>query len=153
MLTGRFLLVFFIHSTLIIAARTELNNETPLNDRSTSTTAAAASQSNSNQCPNQCSIDYCLQYASLNKNCTKLIRDQCDCCTVCLRSENQTCGGHLNVFGLCEQDFLCQRENLTNSTGICVRGKREIIVFANLNVLTIRFVFLIKKQPVSNINV
>jgi hypothetical protein len=80
-------------------------------------------------------MGYCSEYLSLNKNCTKLIRDQCNCCTVCLRSESQICGGHLNVYGLCEQDLLCYKttNNLPEQTGICVKGKekKKILKYVN----------------------
>lgn len=79
------------------------------------------------ECHEVCSTDYCYKYSSLNKNCTKFIRDQCDCCTVCLRKENEICGGRFNVYGLCEQDLLCYksnqtRKNLYETTGYCVKG-------------------------------
>lgn len=74
------------------------------------------------ECSEACSMDYCLKYVLLNKNCTKLIRDQCDCCTVCLRNENDICGGRFNVYGICEQDFVCYKSNKTEEKGICVKG-------------------------------
>jgi len=79
----------------------------------------ATNDDQSNPCPSTCSDDYCLQYASINKTCTNFIRDQCNCCTICLRTENQTCGGLLNLHGVCERDFLCYQ---MNDTGICVRA-------------------------------
>ncbi len=75
-----------------------------------------------NECQEACSIDYCLKYVSLNKNCTKLIRDQCNCCTVCLRNENDICGGRFNVYGICEQDLICYKTNKIEHKGICVKG-------------------------------
>jgi hypothetical protein len=139
MLIGRFLLIIFIYSTFIFAAITTNNkhlipsSSTITNEKSPGLTKllVVPSQSlslaaNKNECQEPCSIDYCLKYTTINKNCTKLIRDQCDCCTVCLRTENQICGGHLNVYGLCEQNFICYKSNnFTEQTGICVKGKRR----------------------------
>lgn len=75
-----------------------------------------------NECSEACSMDHCMKYTSLNKNCTKLIRDQCDCCTVCLRNENDICGGKFHVYGICEQDLLCYKINKTQEKGMCVKG-------------------------------
>lgn len=79
----------------------------------------------STECLEVCAAEYCYEYASLNKNCTKLIRDQCDCCTVCLRKENEVCGGRFNVNGICEENLLCYKSNQTarNATGVCVKGR------------------------------
>lgn len=102
-----------------------------------------------NECHDPCSIDYCLKYLSLNKNCTKLIRNQCNCCTVCLRNENEICGGYLNVYGLCEQDLLCYKSNkttnkLSEQTGICVQGiKTSIYIYVKI----ICFFFSVFKIP------
>ncbi|CAF3778984.1 unnamed protein product [Adineta steineri] len=82
------------------------------------------------ECHESCITDYCYQYALLNKNCTKLIRDHCDCCTVCLRKEKDICGGRFNVYGICEQDLVCYKSNKTittvknlhEQTGICVKA-------------------------------
>jgi len=74
------------------------------------------------ECQEACSIDYCLKYVLLNKNCTNLIRDQCDCCTVCLRNENDICGGKFNVYGICQQDLFCYKSNQIEQKGICVKG-------------------------------
>ncbi|CAF0805674.1 unnamed protein product [Rotaria sp. Silwood1] len=150
MLIGRFLLIIILLSTFILAAITtnitntnqQLQSSTisiekskensdlfvvpiPLSSSSTTTTITAAA--NQSECQEPCSMDYCLKYKSINKECTQLIRDQCNCCTVCLRSENQICGGRLNVYGLCEQDLLCYKpnktsNNLTEQTGTCVKA-------------------------------
>jgi hypothetical protein len=74
------------------------------------------------ECQEECSIDYCFKYVLLNKNCTNLIRDQCDCCTVCLRNENDICGGRFNVYGICQQDLFCYKSNQIEQKGICVKG-------------------------------
>ncbi|CAF1267694.1 unnamed protein product [Rotaria sordida] len=79
------------------------------------------------ECQEICSIDYCFKYSLLNKNCTKFIRDQCNCCTVCLRYENEICGGRFNVYGICEQDLFCYKsnkttKNLSEQMGICVKA-------------------------------
>ncbi|CAF4458561.1 unnamed protein product [Rotaria socialis] len=85
------------------------------------------------ECHEACSADYCFKYSILNKNCTKFIRDQCDCCTVCLRNENEICGGRFNVYGICEQDLLCYKsntipdKNLYEQTGICVKGLNQFL--------------------------
>jgi hypothetical protein len=132
MLIGRFLLLVIMLSTFIIAAlTTNLTNNNPLLSSSTNPNeklevlvVPIPSAANSNECPEACELDYCLKYKSMIRNCTKLIRDQCDCCTVCLRTENQICGGRLNVYGLCEQDFLCYKsDHLSEQTGICIKGK------------------------------
>ncbi|CAF3227066.1 unnamed protein product [Rotaria socialis] len=101
---------------------------------------SSSSAANQNECQEPCSIDYCLKYKSINKDCTRLIRDQCNCCTVCLRSENQACGGRLNVYGLCEQDLLCYKSNKTSNnlleqTGICVKAclKYECLIVSIKN--------------------
>ena len=148
MLTGRFLLtVFIVLSMFIFAAITTKNNyllqsstvtikkaneqtevlNVPIPLVLSSSTAAATE----NKCQEPCSIDYCYKHKLIHENCTRLIRDQCNCCTVCLRTENQICGGYLNVYGLCEQDLLCYksnntRHNLPEQTGICVRGKKGV---------------------------
>lgn len=77
------------------------------------------------ECPEVCSNDYCFKHISPNFNCTKLIRDQCDCCNVCLRYENDICGGRFNVHGICDEDLLCYQSNRNEQKGICVKGKRE----------------------------
>ena len=103
---------------------------------------------NPNECQSSCSIDYCLQYQLLNKNCSKLIRDQCDCCTVCLRTEHEICGGHLNVYGLCEQDLLCYQTNqtvndLNEQTGVCMKGNwRKTHYWTGNNQISIPFSML-----------
>jgi hypothetical protein len=148
MLIGRCLLIILMRSTLIIAALTSITSPNPqYNSLSTWTqtrinpseqssvlvlsySTVLAATSDQNECQHPCSIDYCLKYVAINKNCTKLIRDQCDCCTVCLRSEHQICGGHLNVYGLCEQDLLCHQtnrtqQNHTEQTGICIQSNHE----------------------------
>ncbi len=78
-----------------------------------------------NECYETCSIDYCLNYISLNKNCTKLIRDPCDCCTVCLRKENDICGGRFDVYGICDEDLVCYVANKTEQKGICIKGEKK----------------------------
>ena len=155
MLIGRVLLILLMRSTFIIAALTITTTTLTSNHQQDSiqsstltsthprtpwkslntvadppTIPAAAAAVHRNECQHPCSIDHCLQHLYLNKNCTKLIRDQCDCCTVCLRTERETCGGYLNVYGLCEQDLLCYASNrttvnLTDSTGICVKGREH----------------------------
>ncbi|CAF3477086.1 unnamed protein product [Rotaria sp. Silwood1] len=79
------------------------------------------------ECQEACSNNYCLKYTFLHKNCTKLIRDQCDCCTVCLRNESEICGGKFHVYGICTQDLFCYKsnkttKNLSEQTGICVKA-------------------------------
>jgi len=91
------------------------------------------------ECHEACSIDYCLNYISLNKNCTKLIRDPCDCCTVCLRNENDICGGRFDVYGICKEDFVCYISNKTDQKGICVKGENEILLNKKKNKI---FVYL-----------
>jgi len=124
-------------STFLIAAiTTNITNNNHLIQSELLVVPIQSSAADQNECQELCSIDYCLKYISITKNCTKLIRDQCDCCTVCLRTENQICGGHLNVYGLCEQDLLCYKSNktttnLTEQTGICVKGKKNILNICN----------------------
>lgn len=77
------------------------------------------------ECPEVCSNDYCFKHISPNSNCTKLIRDQCDCCNVCLRYENDICGGRFNVHGICDEDLLCYQSNGNEQKGICVKGEKE----------------------------
>ncbi len=144
MLIGRFLLIIILSTFICAAITTNITNNkhrvqslTITNGKSNKQSESfvvpiqsLSSAANPNECQETCSIDYCLKYTSLNKNCTKLIRDQCDCCTVCLRTENQICGGHLNVYGLCEQDLLCYKSNKTTNnliekSGICVKGKKD----------------------------
>jgi hypothetical protein len=126
MLIGRFQLFIIMLSTFLIAAiKTNPNEKLELLVIPIQSSSAA----NYSECQEPCSIDYCLKYASMIRNCTRLIRDQCDCCTVCLRTENQTCGGHLNVYGLCEQDFLCYKSrNYSEPTGICIKGKNKNLI-------------------------
>jgi hypothetical protein len=130
MLIGRFLLIIimlwtFIHGVLTIENSDENDNKqsqlivVPIQSISSSV--------NPIECQEACPIDYCLKYRSINKNCTKLIRDQCDCCTVCLRNEHEICGGQFDVYGSCEQDLLCYKSNKTTKnpveqTGICIKG-------------------------------
>lgn len=146
MLIGRFLLIIIVLLTLIIAANTInytnpnhllqssiINNEKSKEQNDLlliPTPSSSFIAANKNECQEPCSVDYCLKYKSINKNCTRLIRDQCNCCTVCVRSENQTCGGRLNVYGLCEQDLLCYKPNKTSNylpeqIGICVKGNEK----------------------------
>lgn len=137
MLIGRFLLFIIMLSTFLIAAAL------------TTTTTYPFIAANNTECRNNCSIDFCTKSLSLTRNCTKLIRDQCNCCTVCLRTENQICGGHFNIYGLCEQDLICYKSNLSDSsTGRCVKGKETIRI--DINVL---FCFVFLKKHVSNSNV
>jgi len=131
MLIGRLLLIIIILLTFIIAAIT--TNQTDNNHLLQSELLVVPIQSsaaNKDECQDPCSIEYCLKYNSIYRNCTKLIRNQCDCCTVCLRSENQICGGYLNVYGLCEQGLLCYKSNKTTTnhierTGICIKGIKK----------------------------
>jgi hypothetical protein len=120
MLNGRVQLFIIMLSTFLIAAiRSNSHEQLEL-----LVVPAQSSAANYNECQHPCSIDYCLKYAPMIRNCTRLIRDQCDCCTVCLRTENQICGGYLNVYGLCEQGLLCYKsKNQSESIGICVKGK------------------------------
>ncbi|UJR36808.1 hypothetical protein I4U23_029522 [Adineta vaga] len=125
MFFGRFLLVIVFLSTFISTVNT--TNQLDNDQQRSSLDQSLSSINNKNECQTSCSIDYCLQYQSLNKNCSKFIRDQCDCCTVCLRTEHQVCGGHLNVYGLCEQDLLCYKSNKTSNnlseqTGVCMKA-------------------------------
>ncbi|CAF1244469.1 unnamed protein product [Adineta ricciae] len=123
MFFGCYQLVIVFLSIIISAVNTS-------NHQSSSSSPLDLSSSvliNQSECQSSCSIDYCLQYQLLNKNCSKLIRDQCDCCTVCLRTEHEICGGHLNVYGLCEQDLLCYQPNqtvndLNEHTGVCMKA-------------------------------
>ena len=135
MLIGRLLLIILMRSTFIIYAA--LTTTTAVNHRPTTPPEHSplpavpypvSLAANQNECQQPCSIDYCLKSLPLSRNCTKLVRDQCDCCTVCLRAERQACGGHLNVHGLCEQDLLCYKSNrtLVHSTGICIRGRANV---------------------------
>lgn len=78
------------------------------------------------ECPEVCSKAYCLKHISPNSNCTKFIRDQCDCCHVCLRDENDICGGRFNVHGICADDLLCYQSNRNEHKGICVKGKKHM---------------------------
>ena len=160
MLIGRFLLIIIMLSTFIIAAiTTNITNNNHLLQTSTIDTekhyeqsellvvSVSSSAVNENECQEPCSVDYCLKYLSINKNCTKLIRDQCDCCTVCLRSENQTCGGNFNVYGVCEQNLLCYKsnkttKNLTEQTGICLKGKKRKYSFFMVIYVNYFLVFL-----------
>ena len=138
MLIGRFLLIIFLLLTFIFAAiTTNITNNHQLIKPSTDSNEkpgllvipiqSLKSAADSNECQEACSISHCLKYISITRSCKKLIRDQCDCCTVCLRTENEICGGHLNVYGLCEQDFLCYKSTnkLAEQTGICVKGTRR----------------------------
>lgn len=128
------MLILIILSTFLIAAiRTDVTDSNHHIPSELLVIPIQSSAANDNECQDPCSIDYCLKYTSLNKNCTKLIRNQCNCCTVCLRSENHICGGYLNVYGLCEQDLLCYKSNKTTinsseqQTGICVKGLKKTI--------------------------
>lgn len=73
-------------------------------------------------CKDDCSIDYCLKYSLFNKNCTKLKRDPCDCCNVCLRNENDICGGKFHIYGICEDDLICYQKHSFEQKGICVKA-------------------------------
>lgn len=130
MLIERYQLLIIILSTFLFAAMTTDNPPEqmkvlviPRPSIKSSSPSTAAERTNSSECPSTCSSDFCLKHASMIRNCTKLIRDPCDCCTVCLRAENQICGGHLNVYGICEENLLCYRSS--EQTGICVQGKRK----------------------------
>ncbi len=138
MLIGRFLLIIIMFSTFLIAAiTTNITNNNHLLPSELLVVPIQSSAANQDECPEPCSIDYCLKYISITKNCTKLIRNQCDCCTVCLRTENEICGGYLNVYGICEQDLLCYKSNKTTTnhieqTGICVKGKeKQLLIYVN----------------------
>jgi hypothetical protein len=130
MLIGRFLLIIIILWTFIFGAITTENSDDGKNEHLKLIVVPIQSISLSGyqiECHEPCSIDYCYKYTLLNKNCTKLIRDQCDCCTVCLRNKNEICGGRFNVYGICEQDLFCYKSNKTTKkldeeTGICVKG-------------------------------
>ncbi len=113
MFIGHFPLIVIMFWTLIFDVHT---------DQSKLLAVSVRTISLSIECREECSSDYCLEYISLNKNCTKLIRDQCDCCTVCLRNENDICGGRFQIYGICEQDFFCYQANQTEKKGICVKG-------------------------------
>ena len=124
------LLIMIMLSTILIAAMTTNANPSEqlqllVIPKQSIESSSSAAESTPSECPETCPIDDCLQHASMIRNCTRLIRDQCDCCTVCLRTENQICGGHLNIYGICEQDLFCYRtRNQSEQTGICVKGKR-----------------------------
>ncbi|XP_023234366.1 venom protein 302-like [Centruroides sculpturatus] len=52
-----------------------------------------------------------------------LVTDICDCCLVCGKSENETCGGIWNVLGKCGEGLYCKKENeIPYSPGICIRN-------------------------------
>ncbi|CAF1116785.1 unnamed protein product [Didymodactylos carnosus] len=91
------------------------------------------SDENANDCT-ECDLDYCLENIHYNKNCTKLIRDQCNCCTVCLRYIDETCGGKLNVRGICDNGLNCENINVNNNKrsteqiGKCVKSMYSIIL-------------------------
>jgi len=130
MLIGRFLLIIIIMLWTFIFDVITIEND---NEQSKLLVIPIQSISLSDyqiECQEACSIDYCLKYILLNKNCTKLIRDQCDCCNVCLRNENDICGGKFNVYGICEQNLICYKSNKIEQKGICVKGYR-IVFFKN----------------------
>ncbi|CAF1390037.1 unnamed protein product [Adineta ricciae] len=132
MLIGRCLLILHLFSTIFFGAFTTANSTD--NDEKELRLIVVPVQSTSLsgyqiECHEACIANYCYDYALLNKNCTKLIRDQCDCCTVCLRKENERCGGRFNVYGICEEGLLCYKANKTTTahsayeqTGICVKA-------------------------------
>ena len=127
MLIGRFLLIIIMLCTFIFDGNTIDSSSEDENTHSKLIVIPIQSiplSGDQIECDEACSIDYCLKYALINKNCTKLIRDQCDCCTVCLRNENDICGGRFNIFGICEQALICYKSNKTinEQTGICVKG-------------------------------
>ena len=114
MFIGRFLLIIAMLPIFIfdiIASETFIKN---VNEQSKLIAAPIESISLLEyqiECQEACSIDYCTKYALLNKNCTKLVREPCDCCTVCLRNENEICGGRFNVYGICKEDLFCYKSN------------------------------------------
>jgi hypothetical protein len=131
MLIGRVLLFIIMLSTFLIAALT--TNLTPTTHQLPSSTTPneqyelhvlpiQSSAAKSNECQEPCSIEFCLKHLLITRNCTKVRRDQCNCCTVCLRTEHEICGGQRNIYGLCEQDLLCYKANLSEQTGLCVKG-------------------------------
>jgi hypothetical protein len=144
MLIGRFLLIIIMLCTFIFDAITIENSSEDENAPAKLIVIPIQSISLSGyqiECHEACSIEYCLKYTLLNKNCTKLIRDQCDCCTVCLRNENDICGGRFNVFGICEQDFFCYKSNKIlndphEQTGVCVKGENLFFFMKKSNLFS-----------------
>ena len=123
MLFGNFLLtIIIIYITFIFDYTYTTENENKHVELLVVPIQSISTLNNQIECQDKCSIDYCLKYVLLNRNCTKLIRDQCDCCTVCLRNENDICGGKFYVYGICEQNLICYKKNQTNEKGICVKG-------------------------------
>ena len=140
----------FMLSTLIVSASIQPNSDAqpnllvlPIERRPSS----AADQSL--ECPEACAIDHCLELSSLNRNCTKLTRDPCDCCTVCLRNETEICGGRRHIYGLCDDQLLCYKNTSmkahVHQPGVCIKGKRKCCWIPHSSV-SLSFIACVKLQ-------
>jgi hypothetical protein len=69
-------------------------------------TAAGASDS----CPELCDKSKC-EEPVISCDSGVFVKDECDCCDVCLRSRNQICGGLHARFGKCESGLECVNDN------------------------------------------
>uniref|UniRef100_A0A0N5AKX2 IGFBP N-terminal domain-containing protein n=1 Tax=Syphacia muris TaxID=451379 RepID=A0A0N5AKX2_9BILA len=64
--------------------------------------------------------------------CKKTVRDKCDCCSICIREINETCGTNI---GICEQPLVCHIDEIDNNTaGICI-GKQHTLLLTHFTLL------------------
>ncbi|XP_067143721.1 venom protein 302-like isoform X2 [Centruroides vittatus] len=78
-------------------------------------------------CVNALRCKECGTYVCHNKSedeCPSgLVTDMCDCCLVCGKSENETCGGTWDELGKCGERLYCKTESEDPySTGVCIRN-------------------------------
>ena len=62
------------------------------------------------RCPELCDKTKCEEPA-INCASGKFVKDECDCCDVCLRSLNQICGGLHARFGKCGTGLECVNDD------------------------------------------
>lgn len=61
-------------------------------------------------CPESCDKSKC-EVPPISCDSGIFVKDDCDCCDVCLRSRNQICGGLHDRFGKCEAGLECVDDN------------------------------------------
>lgn len=59
-----------------------------------------------NGCPDICDQSTC-KASTIRCRRDVFVKDDCDCCNVCLRSENEVCGGFHARYGKCDQNLIC----------------------------------------------
>ncbi|VDN53421.1 unnamed protein product [Dracunculus medinensis] len=71
-----------------------------------------------------CSIE-CTKKCPEVSHCTEVIYDPCDCCPICIRFINESCGSGI---GICKENLRCRQDDPNIDSGICV-GRLNLILY------------------------